>query len=369
MTCEVYFYKFLVTKQVFYKSKHSFALVNLKPLVPGHVLVVPLRTSVLKLADLTLEESIDYMKTLQIVHKSIKQIYKADSLNIAIQDGPEAGQSIPHLHTHIIPRYKTDGFNDSIYSKLENKDIYIDFFNRKELRESFKPIDDGNRIERDDDIMYDEIQWKSPEFIQARGLNTSNVLEYFSLSPFYDRTSNNQVLTMQFQFQQISIPMNMTFQQYFQSRLAEMTGIEFILAYIREPDFWIIRKQNRKDSTNVLILQDYYVIGANVYQAPKIYDVLSSRLLSSILSLKNSINSVNNMSKYQVSDGGHTYKSTPMSNSNTMTPMTPMPNNKDDIKSNAFDTLLNESRDKQVYLDEIPLYGKNSTLEMLGIKH
>ncbi|KAK6465768.1 MED6 mediator subfamily complex component-domain-containing protein [Scheffersomyces coipomensis] len=154
----------------------------------------------------------------------------------------------------------------------------------------------------------DEIQWKSPEFIQERGLHTGNVLEYFSLSPFYDRTSNNQVLMMQFQFQQIQIPVNLTFQQYFQSKLSEMTGTEFIIAFNREPDFWIIRKQKRIDlNNNILPIQDYYIIGANVYQAPKIYDILSSRLLSSILSLKNSFDLLNTMTQYHISDGGHSY--------------------------------------------------------------
>ena len=135
------------------------------------------------------------------------------------------------------------------------------------------------------------------------GLNTNNVLEYFSLSPFYDRTSNNQVLMMQFQYQQIQIPPGVSFHQYFQSRLSEMTGIEFVIAYTKEPDFWIIRKQKRQDPQNTVTLQDYYIIGANVYQAPRIYDVLSSRLLASVLSIKNSTDLLNDMTSYHISDG------------------------------------------------------------------
>lgn len=253
----------------------------------------------------------------------------------------------------------------------------------------------------------DEIQWKSPEFIQERGLNTNNVLEYFSLSPFYDRTSNNQVLMMQFQYQQIQIPMGMTFHQYFQTRLSEMTGVEFIIAYTKEPDFWIVRKQKRLDPNNTITLQDYYIIGANVYQAPKIYDVLSSRLLASILSLKNSTDLLNEMTSYHVSDGGHSYNnsihdkmasksqqsfavSKSASNNtgiNTMTPITlttplgatvpsTVSNNNNGVLSNieitsgAFDSLLNDvvNNDEQVYIDEIPLYGKGSTIESLGLK-
>lgn len=295
----------------------------------------------------------------------------------------------------------------------------------------------------------DEIQWKSPEFIQERGLHTGNVLEYFSLSPFYDRTSNNQQLMMQFQFQQIQIPVNTTFQQFFQEKLREMTGVVFVIAYNREPDFWIIRKQLQLDPQNAVTLQDYYIIGANVYQAPKVYDVLSSRLLSSVLQLRNLIDLLNKMTQFHVLDGGHSYnnaihqstsnptqgqlsvsmnsqgKSISATVGNTGTTATPMTmqtpqtvgpngpatglaatvgsstnnnnaNNSNnaniEITSTAFDNLLSnvvqsgansaaaiskngstssaESADdrKNIYLDDIPLYGRGSTVEMLGLK-
>lgn len=154
MSKEVLFFKFPVDAQVFFKSKYTYALVNLKPLVPGHVLVVPLRTSVLRFSDLSAQESSDYMNSLQLVHRFIKSHYRADALNIAIQDGPEAGQSVPHLHTHLIPRYATDGFGDSIYKKLEATDLelaYRDFFKRKEAAQSvggFQAPDDDSRDPR-----------------------------------------------------------------------------------------------------------------------------------------------------------------------------------------------------------------------------
>ncbi|KAI3406199.2 HNT2 [Candida oxycetoniae] len=156
----------VVNKQVFYQSKFTYALVNLKPLVPGHVLVVPLRTSVLRFGDLTSDESADYMATLQLIHKFIINTYHADSLNIAIQDGPESGQSVPHLHTHIIPRYRADGYGDSIYKKLENFDWaknYQEFELRKRehhqrLKENKNELDqkDQVRIERSQEEMESE---------------------------------------------------------------------------------------------------------------------------------------------------------------------------------------------------------------------
>jgi bis(5'-adenosyl)-triphosphatase len=166
MTKEIFFFKYLVTPQVFYCSKHTYALVNIKPLVPGHVLIVPYRQTIVRFSDLTPEESIDYMNTLQLIHQVITKAYKADSLNIAIQDGPESGQSVPHLHTHIIPRYKLDSWGDNLYQQLEKTDlnpIYQDFFARKQSFQN-NPIDslsipDLQRVNRTPEIMETEANW------------------------------------------------------------------------------------------------------------------------------------------------------------------------------------------------------------------
>ncbi|KAG6851333.1 hypothetical protein H0H93_005731 [Arthromyces matolae] len=53
----------------------------------------------------------------------IERVYGGDGLTIACQDGKAAGQSVPHVHFHILPRKKTgDRFsdrNDEIYPALE----------------------------------------------------------------------------------------------------------------------------------------------------------------------------------------------------------------------------------------------------------
>ncbi|SMN20845.1 similar to Saccharomyces cerevisiae YDR305C HNT2 Dinucleoside triphosphate hydrolase [Maudiozyma saulgeensis] len=161
MTGQIYFSKFLVTEQVFYVSKHTFALVNLKPIVPGHILIVPLRTSAITLGSLTPEESQDYFRTLQLIQQFIKWEYKADSLNIAMQDGPEAGQSVPHVHTHVIPRYRKNNFGDEIYKKIDDwqfrRDIYLGNGGRegrKQDASNFAP--DRERFERDATVMHEE---------------------------------------------------------------------------------------------------------------------------------------------------------------------------------------------------------------------
>lgn len=78
--------------QIFYCSKYSFGLVNLKPIVPGHVLVI-CRRVVPRFLDLTKEEVSDLFESAHLIAKQIESIHKAESLTMTIQDGSEAGQS------------------------------------------------------------------------------------------------------------------------------------------------------------------------------------------------------------------------------------------------------------------------------------
>ncbi|EJD54385.1 diadenosine 5',5'''-P1,P4-tetraphosphate asymmetrical hydrolase [Auricularia subglabra TFB-10046 SS5] len=111
-----------VSTQVFYRTSLSFAIVNLKPIVRGHVLVIPNRV-VLRLADLNTEEITSLFTTVQRVGSVVQDAYGAEALTVACQDGAAAGQSIPHVHVHILPRrFKGDRFEgnaDAVYPLLE----------------------------------------------------------------------------------------------------------------------------------------------------------------------------------------------------------------------------------------------------------
>ncbi|KAG8089224.1 hypothetical protein GUJ93_ZPchr0011g28848 [Zizania palustris] len=77
--------------EVFYSSPLSYAMVNLRPLLP--------------------------------VGTRLEQYHNASSLTFAIQDGPEAGQTVPHVHIHVIPRKKGDfEKNDEIYNAIDVKE-------------------------------------------------------------------------------------------------------------------------------------------------------------------------------------------------------------------------------------------------------
>lgn len=148
---------------IFFRSKLSFGFVNIKPVVPGHVLVSPVRI-VKRFADLTSEEVSDLFCTTQKIAAAVQKEFEGTSLTISIQDGPEAGQTIEHVHVHILPRKKDDFLNnDDIYKELdrhdkENDDIY------KEMTDLDMTDAVNRRRQRTDEEMAAEAQKLSRYF-------------------------------------------------------------------------------------------------------------------------------------------------------------------------------------------------------------
>ncbi|KAJ6253883.1 poly(adp-ribose) glycohydrolase [Anaeramoeba flamelloides] len=96
------------------KEKSQFAdkeniFVNHKPVLRGHVLVIPLR-KVKIFEDLKPEEVTDIFCTAQLVCKALRVVFNGQAFNLLIQDGPQAGQTVEQVHLHILPRIKGDRF-------------------------------------------------------------------------------------------------------------------------------------------------------------------------------------------------------------------------------------------------------------------
>ncbi|EIM23808.1 HIT-like protein, partial [Wallemia mellicola CBS 633.66] len=120
------FHKFDVTSQTFYRSKLSAAFVNLKPIVPGHVLVIPQR-NVDRFTSLSPEEVSDLFQAAQRVGKVVEHVWKSTALTLSIQDGVDSGQTVPHTHIHVLPRRPGDfPTNDQIYDELQKHNIQGD---------------------------------------------------------------------------------------------------------------------------------------------------------------------------------------------------------------------------------------------------
>ena len=97
----------LKSNVVFFESALSRAFVNLKPIVPGHVLVTPKRV-IDRFTALSPEEVTDLWASVHQIAPVLEKHYGCDALNLAIQDGMNSGQSVPHVHVHILPRKAGD---------------------------------------------------------------------------------------------------------------------------------------------------------------------------------------------------------------------------------------------------------------------
>jgi bis(5'-adenosyl)-triphosphatase len=111
------------SSQVFYESPLSHCFVNIKPIVPGHVLVTPKRVCS-RFADMTSEEVSDLWLTVHHISPILERHYGCTALNLAIQDGAASGQSVPHVHVHVLPRKQNDfKRSDDVYEELESQHL------------------------------------------------------------------------------------------------------------------------------------------------------------------------------------------------------------------------------------------------------
>lgn len=76
-----------------------------------------------RFCELTEEEVADLFTSTQKIARVVEKAYGATSLSIAIQDGPDAGQTVEHVHVHVLPRKKGDfEHNDDVYKALAEHD-------------------------------------------------------------------------------------------------------------------------------------------------------------------------------------------------------------------------------------------------------
>lgn len=77
------------------------------PISPGHTLVVPKR-HVASIFDLPFEECMEIWSVVSEVRKQLRDDLQPDGFNIGVNDGTAAGQTVPHAHIHVIPRFNGD---------------------------------------------------------------------------------------------------------------------------------------------------------------------------------------------------------------------------------------------------------------------
>ena len=87
------------------ETRNSMVFLDAFPVSRGHTLVIP-KNHYEKVQDMTDTDNTDLFDT---VHKVISKVDKlTGSTLLAVHDGKESGQEIPHVHVHLIPREQSD---------------------------------------------------------------------------------------------------------------------------------------------------------------------------------------------------------------------------------------------------------------------
>jgi diadenosine tetraphosphate (Ap4A) HIT family hydrolase len=121
-------------ERIIYECNHTIAFIDTYPASPGHTLVVPKR-HIPTYFDASEDEILAIGKAVQICKELLDNEFNPDAYNIGINNGEAAGQSIKHLHVHIIPRYKGDVEDPKggVRWILKNKANYWDEKNKKRI--------------------------------------------------------------------------------------------------------------------------------------------------------------------------------------------------------------------------------------------
>ncbi|MBC8723118.1 HIT family protein [Paraburkholderia sp. 31.1] len=85
----------------------GFAVRDAYPVSPGHTLIISSR-HVSSLFELSAAEREQLFSLIDRARGVLDEQYRPDAYNIGINDGAAAGQTVPHLHIHLIPRFRGD---------------------------------------------------------------------------------------------------------------------------------------------------------------------------------------------------------------------------------------------------------------------
>jgi len=92
-----------VPSYVVYEDEHILAFLDIAPVADGHVLLIPKHHE--QFVERLSEEVYNALfSSLKRIIKPVQAAFDAPASNIGINNGPNAGQIIPHVHIHIIPR-------------------------------------------------------------------------------------------------------------------------------------------------------------------------------------------------------------------------------------------------------------------------
>ena len=108
-----------------YEDNLVIAVMDIQPINPGHLFISP-KKHVEFISELDEELGTHIFKiTMKLANALRKSGLKCEGVNIYLSDGDIAGQEIPHVHLHVIPRIRGDGFGlrfDESYFQLPKRE-------------------------------------------------------------------------------------------------------------------------------------------------------------------------------------------------------------------------------------------------------
>jgi diadenosine tetraphosphate (Ap4A) HIT family hydrolase len=97
----------LPPERIIDENEHAVWIYDGFPLSPGHSLIIPKR-HIGSFFEITTAEKIAILNLLDLAKNVVSTEHLPNAYNIGVNDGPAAGQTVPHLHVHLIPRYIND---------------------------------------------------------------------------------------------------------------------------------------------------------------------------------------------------------------------------------------------------------------------
>jgi histidine triad (HIT) family protein len=95
---------------IVHSDEHVVAFMDIRPVVAGHLLVVPRRHAA-GLADLDPDDGARVFRVAQRIAAALRRTeLPCDGVNLYLADGVAAGQEVFHVHVHVLPRHSADGF-------------------------------------------------------------------------------------------------------------------------------------------------------------------------------------------------------------------------------------------------------------------
>jgi len=118
-----------ISTNILKETSSSISFLDAFPLAKGHVLVIP-KNHHQKIQDMSIEENTDLFSLVHFMISRVDSI--TGSTLVAVHNGADAGQEVPHVHVHLVPRSKGDSagaihsmFNSALkLSESEINDIY-----------------------------------------------------------------------------------------------------------------------------------------------------------------------------------------------------------------------------------------------------